>query len=298
MRIGYPCINRTINCRANRTFRLKSYSETRLIETVQQNIDCLLEMLRFNVSNDIMFFRITSDLIPFASHSINRFDWQTFFSNQFKQIGHFINESSVRISMHPDQFIIINSPDKDVYKRSLAELVYHAQVLDVMGLDTTAKIQVHIGGVYRDKVASMKRFACRFKGLPESVRRRLVIENDDRLYTLYDCISLNKVTGIPVLLDTFHHRVNCSGETEVEALKAVKATWRDQDGLPMIDYSSQKPKARKGNHAETIDLNNFRVFLENSRPFDFDVMLEIKDKEISALKAVQLAKFDERFLDK
>ena len=37
-------------------------------------------------------------------------------------------------------------------------------------------------------------------------------------------------------------------------------------------------------------------FLEQSRPFDFDVMLEIKDKETSALKAVEIARTDERFV--
>ena len=295
MKIGYPCINRSVTCKSNRTFRLKSYSEKRLVQTVQQNLDCLSEILRFNVSHDILFFRITSDLIPFASHPINRFDWQDSFAYLFKQIGCFIKKHHVRISMHPDLFIVINSPSEDVYRRSWAELVYHAQVLDLMQLDITAKIQIHMGGVYKDKAGSMKRFASRFQQLPDSVKRRLVIENDDRLYTLRDCLRIHSFTGIPVLFDLFHHHVNCSGETETEALQAVAKTWREEDGLPMIDYSSQKPHARKGNHAESIDITHFQLFLENTKSFDFDMMLEIKDKEISAFKAVQRGKFDERF---
>jgi len=72
MRIGYPCINLTIGCKSDRTFRLKSYAEGRLMQTVQDNLDCLLKILEFNVQHNLLFFRITSDLVPFASHPIRR----------------------------------------------------------------------------------------------------------------------------------------------------------------------------------------------------------------------------------
>ncbi|MBN2092117.1 UV DNA damage repair endonuclease UvsE, partial [candidate division KSB1 bacterium] len=89
MRIGYPCINWTIGCKGDRTFRLNSYSETRLIETVQNNLDCLLKMLQFNMANDILFFRITSDLVPFASHPVCSLNWQEYFKTKFAEIGQF-----------------------------------------------------------------------------------------------------------------------------------------------------------------------------------------------------------------
>jgi UV DNA damage endonuclease len=108
MKIGYPCINRTIGCSANRTFRLKSYSEERLIETVENNLDCLLNILKFNVEHNILFFRITSDLVPFASHPICQFPWQRFFRDKFRKIGDLIRTHGIRISMHPDQFTLIN----------------------------------------------------------------------------------------------------------------------------------------------------------------------------------------------
>ena len=148
MKIGYPCINWTIGCKGDRTFRLKSYSEDRLIRTVRNNLDCLLAMLRFNVEHDILFFRITSDLVPFASHPVCDFDWLDYFKQDFAAIGSYINARSIRISMHPGQFTILNSPDAGVLEASSKELEYHAQVLDAMGLDTSAKIQLHVGGVY------------------------------------------------------------------------------------------------------------------------------------------------------
>jgi len=297
MRIGYPCINRTIGCKANRTFRLKSYSEERLVTTVQDNLDCLKAMLRFNAANSILFLRIASDLIPFASHPINRVDWEKCFSTEFCQIGDLVRNFGMRISMHPDQFVVINSPDTDVFNRSVAELVYHARVLDAMGLDMTAKIQLHVGGVYRDRKQSMERFTQRFFSLPEVVRRRLAIENDDRLYTFRDCLTISSETGVPVVLDVFHHQVNGSGDTVKEVLEMVGSTWGDEHGPPMVDYSLQKPGGRRGSHAASLDVQVFARFLGETRPYDFDIMLEIKDKEESALRAVRLAREDERFFE-
>lgn len=295
MRIGYPCINTSVGCKSSRTFRLKSYSEKRLMETVENNLVCLGRILRFNLKHNILFFRITSDLVPFASHPICKFDWQGSFGKRFKGIGDFIKSCGMRISMHPDQFTLINSLDNRVFENSIRELVYHAQVLDLMELDTSAKIQIHVGGVYGDKKASMRRFVERFEMLDEIVRRRLVIENDDKRYNLKDCLKISAEVGIPMLFDVFHHEVNNSGETTKEAFELFTPTWKPEDGLPMVDYSSQLTSDIKGKHAETLNLGIFREFLEATKPFDFDIMLEIKDKEMSALKAIEIASQDDRF---
>ena len=190
---------------------------------------------------------------------------------------------------------MINSPNEVIWERSSAELVYHAQVLDALGLDTAAKIQLHIGGVYGDKDKSIERFALRFGKLPELVKRRLVIENDDRLYTVHDCLNASMKTDIPVLFDTFHHSVNTTGETVKKALSQCAKTWKTSDGLPMVDYSSQALGERKGNHAESLDTEHFSEFLKITQENDFDIMLEIKDKEASALNAITLARSDKRF---
>jgi UV DNA damage endonuclease len=296
MRIGYPCINRSIGCQGDRTFRLKSYSEERLGQTVANNLACLREMLRFNVKHNILFFRITSDLVPFASHSICKFNWQGYFKKEFRSIGDYVKAHDIRISMHPDQFTLINSKDAQVLKRSIQELVYHCEVLDLMMLDSSAKIQIHVGGVYGEKARSKKRFASRFGRLDEALRDRLAVENDDRNYTIRDCIEINGETGIPVIFDLFHHELNSSEESVKQAFGVFSKTWRKRDGIPIVDYSSQESGKRKGKHAEAIDLEHFREFLEESKPFDCDIMLEIKDKEKSALKAVKTAWGDSRLV--
>lgn len=296
MKIGYPCINRSIKCRGNKTFRLKSYSEERIINTVENNLDCLEKMLEFNIKNNIFFFRITSDLVPFASHPVCTFYWQKHFKDDFFEIGKIIKKHNIRISMHPDQFIVLNSNRNEVVKRSIKELIYHAEVLDLMKLDKTSKIQLHIGGAYGDKEKAIQSFIDNYTKLDNKIKKRLVIENDDRIYSLKDCLFLSSKTSIPILFDVFHHQILNNNEKTIDGIKEISKTWDRKDGIPMIDYSSQEKDMKKGKHAETIDTKDFKNFIDQTKQYNFDIMLEIKDKERSALKAVKIAKKDPRFI--
>jgi UV DNA damage endonuclease len=296
MRIGYPCINRSIGCSGNRTFRLASYSDERLLATAKSNIDCLLQILAWNRERQVLFFRITSDLVPFASHPVCTFPWQKHVSDDLAAIGDFIATAGIRISMHPDQFIIINSPDSRVVERSIDELMYHAELLDLMGLPASAKIQLHVGGLYGNPGESIARFVRTCENLDPLIRRHLVVENDDRRFTASDCLDIHEQTGIPVLFDVFHHKCINNGESIRKMLLRIRKTWTGPDGTMMVDYSSQNPEKRMGGHAEHIDPGDFRHFLTISQAVDMDVMLEIKDKESSALAAIAVARPDPRFI--
>jgi UV DNA damage endonuclease len=295
MKIGYPCINWTIGCKGAKTFRLKSYSEQRLIDTVTNNLGCLSEMLRFNVDHNILFFRVTSDVVPFASHPVCQFDWLKYFKDQLASIGAFIRSNDIRISMHPGQYTVLNSLDRGILKRSIKELQYHADVLDALDLDASAKIQMHVGGVYGDKNKSIRRFIERYHDLDESLKRRVVIENDDRSYTIYDCLRIHEEIGVPILFDVFHHELNHSGSSSADVLATIIRTWQEDDGIPMVDYSDHSNSGLKVSHAESINIAHFEHFLASTQPYDVDIMLEIKDKETSALKAVEIARKDKRF---
>jgi UV DNA damage endonuclease len=296
MKIGYPCINRSLMCQGDRTFRLKSYNEDRFRETVENNLSCLLHILQYNSAHGILFFRMTSDLIPFASHPVCTLPWQDIYRERFLEIGAFIKEQGMRVSMHPDQFTLINSIDEGVFERSVAELAYHCDILDIMELGGDAKIQIHVGGVYGDRGSSITRFIERFKTLENRITRRLVIENDDRCYPVSDCLEISARTGVPVLFDSFHHYLLNRGESLQDAMRACASTWNEADGIPMTDYSSQESGKRPGSHAERLDPADFRAFLLSSAPQDFDLMLEIKDKEKSALKALELPAADRRLI--
>ncbi|MFW9830129.1 MAG: UV DNA damage repair endonuclease UvsE [Candidatus Thorarchaeota archaeon] len=295
MKIGYPCINLSFECRSSKTFRLKNYSKQKLIETIKNNLDCLEKILQFNHGNNIQFFRITSDLIPFASHPIMEFDWQNYFKERFKGIGKYIKDSKMRITMHPGQYTVINSTNLKVVKNSIKELKYHTQVLDLLELDSSAKIITHVGGVYGNKQQSIKRFIEQYNKLDDDIKSRYVIENDDKSYDLNDCMNIHTETGIPVILDVYHHSCKSSGESIEEAIEKVSGTWKNKDGIPILHYSSEHPIKGKCRHADEIDINHFKKFIVRTRSFDYDLMLEIKNKEKSAILAIETLINDTKF---
>ncbi len=296
MRIGYPCTNRTLGCRGARALRLASFSLERLDAAVESNLRCLETMLHFNVEHGIRFFRITSDLIPFASHPEIEPPWRHLYARALADAGLTVQHLGIRIDMHPGQYTILNSPDEKVVKSAMRDLVYHVGVLDEMGLDATAKVQIHLGGVYGDREASLARFIARARLLPETIRRRLAIENDERSFDLVDCLHAADAARLPVAFDAYHHRLKSRGEPIAEAEAAAAGTWSAVDGLPIVDYSSPLPGGRLGQHAESLDVGDFEAFLRESAACDFDLMLDIKDKELSALRAVELARGDPRLV--
>ena len=290
MKIGYPCINYSIGKKTVSTFRLSSYSQERLIQSINYNLATLIEILRFNIDNNFMFFRISSDIIPFASHPICKFDWKDYFKSELIQIGQLIKKHNIRISMHPDQFVLINAKNPDIVATSIKELEYHTDLLDLMGLDYSAKVQIHIGGIYGDKERSKKQFIVNYKNLlSEKIKKRLVIENDDHLYNLKDCIEIHEYTGIPILFDVFHHLCFDNKLPLNIALQISNNTWNSsKDGIMMIDYSNQELNQRKGKHSHTLDIKQFEKFIISVSNLDLDIILEIKDKEKSAKKAIEV----------
>jgi UV DNA damage endonuclease len=295
MKIGYPCINLSIGCSPNRTFRLKNYSKENLISKIKQNLSCLEKIINYNIKHKILFFRISSDIIPFASHPVCKFNWQKYFYKDFESIGKLIKENGIRVSMHPDQFVIINSPNKEIVKRSVKELNYHLDVLELLQTSTDAKIQIHVGGVYKNKEVAIERFIENYHKLSKNLRDRLVIENDDKLFSLKDCLFINKFTGIPVVFDVFHHKCLNNGESIKQSIKLSVNTWKKSDGNLIIDYSSQDKNKRLGSHSYSLDEEDFKKFLYESKGFDFDIMFEIKSKEKAVFKAMEILK-NEKFL--
>lgn len=288
MNIGYVSIIMSEPGLKMKSCILKNASEDNLIKLIKYNLEMLDKIFDYNFKHDIFVFRISSGFIPFASHPINKVDWCKMFKKEFLTLGKKAKKYGIRLSMHPGQYTTLTSPNKDVVKKSIWDLKYQTGVLDCMGLDSKNKIILHIGGKYEDKQQSMERFIKEYKKLPKNIKNRLVIENDDRNYTAEDVLYISSKADIPVLFDYFHHLLNHEGEdlNTIEILKKCMKTWKkDKDGIPKVHYSQQAIGKKSGSHSLTIDVSEFLRFY-NTLPCNVDIMLEVKDKDISALKCI------------
>lgn len=291
MRIGYVCHTYLVDFHY-KTIHAKTLSMESFRSVVQHNLETLKKQMEYNVEQKIHFQRITSDLIPFASSPLCPLDWKREFADTFQAIGAFILHHGIRVSMHPGQYTILNSPIDKVVKQSIAELEYHAEVLDLLGLDSTHKIVLHLGGMYGDKTMAIQRFCRRYTRLPEAVKRRLILENDDLHYSLEDVMLVHKKIKVPIVFDLLHHQI-CPSFPDLsmgEVLQMVHQTWKQEDGVPKLHYSEQARMKRIGVHARTIHAEPFTAFVKQLQEtkLDFDLMLEVRDKNLSVLKAKDL----------
>ena len=178
VRCGYACLTIGVPGIDYRTCVAKNASDVLLRELIAHNLQTLEKAVAYNIQSGILLFRISSDLIPFGSSPVNGLDWPVIFADHFARIGGMIRESGMRVSMHPGQYTVLNSPRPEVVERAVADLAYHGQVLDCLGLDASNKIILHIGGHYQDKATSLERFADSWQRLDSKIRQRLVIENE------------------------------------------------------------------------------------------------------------------------
>lgn len=291
-RIGYACTPISIPYKTSRSFILKNFSEENFNKCVTGNIKDLMSILQWNLKNDIRLFRISSDIIPFGSHPINNIKWWRTFKEELLECGNFIKANDIRVSMHPGQYTVLNSLREEVVKNSIADLEYHCRFLDAMEVDYRCKIVLHVGGVYGNKLSAIQMFKSNFDRLSNSLKKRLVIENDDKSYTIEEVLGICRELGIPAIFDNLHHKLNpCSLEWE-EIINGVKGTWKPEDGPVKLHYSDQDIEKRGGAHSKSVITKNFLSYMESIKDLDTDVMLEVKDKEISAIKCISSLKED------
>ncbi len=287
MRVGYCCISLLTGRTTNHNCQLKSATPGKLRSLIAQNLEELDAILHFNAEQDWRMFRIGSSVIPFASHPVNKLRWWDEFGAELATIGAFARKEGMRLSMHPGQYTVLSSPEPTIVRAAIAELEYAARFLDSLGQSAENKVVIHLGGVYGDKAVAMDRFVSTTATLPDFVRARLVIENDERSYNLADALAVSARTGLPVVFDNLHHMANSSPQPLPELVREVFATWRAGDGPPKVHFSSQAQGERPGKHAVMVDPAEWaewiRIWQASGR--DFDVMLEAKGKD-EALRAV------------
>ena len=302
MSIGYACINMQLSypqkyggkekgvepittgrSMIKRTFQTKGLDYAS--ELTLKNVKDLNGIISWNVLNGYDFYRMSSGLAPWKTE----YDWEDLkdidsIRRWFHSAGTMAKTHGVRLTSHPGPYNVLVSPHDHVVDNCIKDLTIHGDEFDMMGLSRTPynKINIHLGGAYGDKEASMKRFVKNFPRLPESVRSRLTLENDDKasMYSVKDLYyGIYKKIGIPIVFDYHHHQFCTGGMSEQEALEMALSTWGDIK--PVTHYSESR---RDEQEDKTIRVQAHSDYVYDKIEMygnDFDIMVEAKAKELA-----------------
>jgi len=300
MSLGYACINSTLSDQkpkitTNRSMIKKTFDERGVDyagELSMLNVADLATILKWNVDEGINFFRLSSELFPWASeYELTDLPQYKSISKLLSISGEFVKNNELRITSHPGPFNVLVSPREHVVENTISDLRIHGEIFDMLGLSRTPfnKINIHCNGVYGDKISAMDRFCKNFERLPKSVQTRLTVENDDKasMYSVSDLMYIHKRIGIPIVFDYHHHKF-CTGDlSEKEALELAISTW--PDGIkPVVHYSESKSVHESDDKIKLQAHSDYINKLPNLYDNDVDIMVEAKAKELSILPFLSL----------
>ncbi len=255
----------------------------KLSELALHNAKSLQKALHFCRQNRIGAFRVLSQVLPLKTHPDAGYAMEELpnyeeIIHEFKICGSTAREADIRLSFHPDQFILLNSPRAEVVDSSVKELEYQAEVADWIGGDV---LNIHGGGGYGDKAAALDRLKKSIEKLPDRIRQKLSLENDDRVYSPSELLPVCRQMNIPFVYDVHHHRCLPDGKTIAETTDEAVKSWNSE---PLFHISSpikgwEGPKPNR--HHDYIDINDFPP---EWREIDLTVEVEAKAKELAVIK--------------
>ena len=295
MKLGYACINSTLQTTGgittNRGMRQKTFNEKGLdyvSELALQNVKDLETIVKWNEEMGIKLFRMSSDLFP----------WMTFYEFEqlpdypmidvyLKNIGALADKYGQRLTFHPSHFNALGSPNPIVVEKAIKELNKHGEIMDIMGLSNTVynKINIHVGGAYGNKKATLNRWCDNFNKLNDSTKSRLTIENDDKanMYSVGELYwGIHKVVGIPIVFDYYHHKFCTGGLSEQEALLVAAKTW-PKGITPCCHYSESRREEHLDESIRAQAHSDRITGIIESYGLDIDVVVEAKHKELAVL---------------
>jgi UV DNA damage endonuclease len=289
IRLGLCCkfLREPITFRTTTATSLLKLERQAALEKVSQicleNAIALQKALQYCADHHIGAFRLNSQILPVKTHPKAGYDIAELpdaqqILAQFRRSSEFARKHNLRLSFHPDQFVVLSSPNPDVVSRSVAELEYQAEVAAWIGADV---INIHGGGVYGEKGEALKRFAKHLNLLSENTRQKLTVENDDKSYTPSNLLPLYQAEEIPLVYDVHHHRCLPDGKSVEEITEAAVNTWNREPvfhiSSPLEGWDGPKPSR----HHDYIDA---RDFPECWKDLDMTVEVEAKAKELAVLQ--------------
>ena len=299
MNLGYACINMTLGSQTPRVTTNRSMIKRTFLEKGieyagelgLQNAHDLFKILQWNNRKGIKFFRVSSDMFPWASeYGIENSPYYKRIETVLKACGNYAKQNGIRVNAHPGPFNVLVSPRENVVKNTITDLEIHGKIFDMMGLERSPynNLNIHCNGVYGDKQSAMDRFCTNFERLSDSVKSRLTIENDDKasMYSVKDLMYIHERIGIPIVFDYHHHQFCTGGLSEQEALELAMTSW--PEGItPEVHYSESKALHEENSKLKPQAHSDYIKELPNLYGNVVDVMVEAKAKELAILPFIK-----------
>ena len=297
IRLGYACLTKALDITSSSTITYtnyinKNYDENKLIEITNNNLEALKKILIYNVKNNIHFYRITSKLVPLATHEKISFNYIKLLKEKFNELKKIINKYDIRVDVHTDEYAVLNSMNKSTVNNTIEILKYHYNILKALGIKNKIII-LHIGSSAGGKKSSITRFINNFNKLPHNIRKSIAVENDDKTFNIKDTLYICKKLGIPMILDYHHYICNNEDERLEDYIQDIVSTW--DNITPKFHFSSPKSKLKKEfrSHHEYINSNDFIHFLNILKHTNngCDIMLEAKAKDDALSRLIRELKY-------
>lgn len=298
VQLGLCCLNTTLRGQKPSIFCSRKMIIRKIEEDgiqalklkIIQNLNDLYEMIKWNEQNGIKVLRISSELFPHISNpKVEGYDMD-FADALLKKIGEYARSLNHRLTFHPGQYNVVGTPNETTFQQTINDLSYHAEVLDRMGMGTDSVMVVHGGGLYGDKEMTLERWCENYKRLPEPIRRRLVLENCEKCFSIEDCLYVSEKVHVPVVFDTHHY--SCYNilhpdenfKNPAEYMESILNTWKRRGVKPKFHVSEQG-SGRTGHHSDYIEvIPNYLLEIPEKYGCDIDIMIEAKKKELAIFK--------------
>jgi UV DNA damage endonuclease len=254
-----------------------------------ENLHHTKRILYYNIAHEIELYRLSSSLVPLATHPEVMWDFVTPFKKEWTELGKIMKQNNMRTSFHPNQFTLFTSPREEVTTNAIKDMEFHYAMLEAMGVVNQSVINIHIGGAYGDKEETLKRFHKNIIGLPTSIKKITTLENDDKTYNVEETLLACEKEGMAMVLD-YHHYMANSGEVKLpDYLPRIFNTWENSKLVPKVHLSSPKSDSAFRSHADFVSIEFVLPFLKMAKELNqnFDIMIEAKQKNLAMHQLVE-----------
>jgi UV DNA damage endonuclease len=230
---------------------------------------------------------MSSNLFPWASeYELEQLPDYEEICKTLRKAGDYATSVGQRLTFHPGPFNKLAAKEERIVKNTVKDLEHHSEIFDLMGFAPSYynKINIHIGAAYEDKRETAYRFCRNFDRLSDNLKKRLTVENDDKL-SLFTTEELYKFMfldiGSPIVFDYHHHALHSGSVRLDEAIDYAMETW---DKVTPVCHLSESRREEQQNDCLPQAHSDYVYKPIDTCGHEFDLMIEAKAKELALLK--------------